>query len=332
MSATASRILSATHLVFGGIAADRLAQLGAVNVVCANDCLILGPSRLNVVEHVRVRSAWWGASSEEGDRLYASDVRWEPPVVLWLSASPGDSLNLWRACSWLRDRGLSERDTLIVELEPRPRRPGAVQRYKPFDCNESVDNYPDDVLTERLLRARPLPRARFSRGVDLWRRFVQANPLGFARRCAREVPQLWTLLSSFLPRLTPSGLRLSRFDELLLNVLSTEEWKTPVRVYVHDEAEWRALLCCTGDVWLPGRLDQWTKHGMNPAVERAVGPKPGNPMLSSIYRLTERGMQLRERLPQLADAPRLPVGGAEAYAPESPWVLWGDGRLVANES
>src|SRR4051812_13032497 len=107
MSATASMVLSATHLIFGGIAADRLAQLGAVNVVCAHDCLILGPSRRNVVEHVRARAAWWGISTEEWDRLYASDVRWEPPVVVWVSASPCDSLNLWRACSWLRDRRLS---------------------------------------------------------------------------------------------------------------------------------------------------------------------------------------------------------------------------------
>jgi hypothetical protein len=51
-------------------------------------------------------------------------------------------------------------------------------------------------------------------------------------------------------------------------------------------------------------------------------------MTSSVYRLAERGMQLRSRLPQLADAPRLPVGGAEAYAPEAPWVLLDDGRLV----
>jgi hypothetical protein len=51
-------------------------------------------------------------------------------------------------------------------------------------------------------------------------------------------------------------------------------------------------------------------------------------MLSHVYRITERGMQLRAGLPQLADAPRLPVGGAEAYGPEAPWVVLDDGRLV----
>jgi hypothetical protein len=215
---------------------------------------------------------------------------------------------------------------LIVELEARPRRQGAVQRYEPFDCNENVADYPDDVLTERLARARPLSRAHFSRAVDLWHRFVQANPIGFARRCARYAPKLWTLLSSFLPRLTPSSLRLSRFDELLLGALSTEEWKTPVRVFGHDDAEWRALLCCTGDAWLPGQLDQWTEHGINPAVERAPGPKADRPMLSSVYRLTERGATLRTGLERLDAAPPLPVGGATAYG--APWVLLDDGRLL----
>jgi hypothetical protein len=41
-------------------------------------------------------------------------------------------------------------------------------------------------------------------------------------------------------------------------------------------------------------------------------------MVSSVDRLTKRGRQIRRELPQLADAPRLPVSGAEAYAPEAP--------------
>ncbi len=322
----ASMILSATHLVFGAIAADRLAQLGAVNVVCANDRLVLGPSRRDVAEHVRARSAWWGIPPEAWDRLYAPDVRWERPIVVWTSASTADTLNLWRACSRLQEQGLSERDVLVIRFEPAPRRPGAVRRHERFECSESLGDFSDEILLNRLSRARPFSRARFARAVDLWRRFVQPNPLGFARRCAREAPDVWALLSSFFPRVTPSGLRLSRFDEQLLNVLSMEEWKTTVRLYANDDEEWQALLCCTGDVWLPGHLDRWTEHGPTPAVERAPGPRPDVRMKEHVYRLTERGARLRAGLERLTDAPPLPIGGTEAYG--APWAVRDDGRLV----
>ncbi|WP_438023628.1 hypothetical protein [Sorangium sp. So ce233] len=52
-------------------------------------------------------------------------------------------------------------------------------------------------------------------------------------------------------------------------------------------------------------------------------------MLSKVYRLTERGMRLRDKgLDQLTDAPALPIGGTEAYAPSAPWVLLDNGRLA----
>lgn len=127
------------------------------------------------------------------------------------------------------------------------------------------------------------------------------------------------------------GARL-RPDELILAILS-EEWQTPVAVFVHKSqagVELRQLFTCIGDLSLPDRLNQWADHGSSPAVERAPGPRqPENPMLSSVYRLSEREFQLREvGLSQLTDAPPLPVGGIEAYASGSPWVLLEDGRLV----
>lgn len=51
-------------------------------------------------------------------------------------------------------------------------------------------------------------------------------------------------------------------------------------------------------------------------------------MHASVYRLTKHGKQMRERLTDLGDAPRLPVAGAEAYAPEAPWVVREDGGLI----
>jgi hypothetical protein len=103
-----------------------------------------------------------------------------------------------------------------------------------------------------------------------------------------------------------------------------------VDVYISDTIQqYREFFFCVGDLGMARRLAAWAEHGARPAVEGAPGPRgPENLMLSSVYRLTKRGKELRVQLPELADAPRLPVGGAEAYAPEAPWVLRYDGRLT----
>lgn len=334
---------SATHVAFDSFTAERLLEIGALNVVRASDRLIIGPSRRDSLEHARARKAWWGSSGDEDgkewDRLYSPDVRWELPVVLWVSASLHERVNLWRTCSWLRHLGIPHRDVLIVEFDPVPPRGIPEEPLPPFDCTESVGQYPDKVLLDRLEKARPWPRARYDRAVRLWDRYADENPLPFVRSCARgvrafpELAPLWMLLSRFFPRRTlEGGLRLSRFDELLLTVLSPTEWQTPVAVFVHKSEAGlglRHLLSCTGDLFLPDRLEQWTDHGSSPAVERAVGPKPGLPLNSFVYRITERGMRLREEgLKQLTDAPSLLMAGTEAYAPSSPWVLLDDGQLA----
>src|SRR5262249_32270941 len=125
------------------------------------------------------------------------------------------------------------------------------------------------------------------------------------------------------------SLHLSRYDELLLQALSAR-WKTPVKVYISDTIQqYREFFACVGDVTMTNRLMAWAEHDAGASVERAPRPRgPDYPMLSSVSRLTKRGKPLRARLPDLADAPRLPVGGAEAYAPEAPWVLRHDGRLA----
>jgi hypothetical protein len=145
-----------------------------------------------------------------------------------------------------------------------------------------------------------------------------------------ELGPLWSFLSRFFPRRDAGGaLLLSRYDDLLLRALS-REWQDPGKVYVGDVIQQRSeFLSCSGDAAMADRLAAWAKHDGSSAVEGA--PVPGKEdlaMRSHVYRLTERGMQLRAGLPQLADAPRLPVGGAEVYAPEAPWVVLDDGRLV----
>ena len=331
-------LLSATHVAFDSATTERLVQLGATNVVRASDCLIIGPSRRKALEHALARQVWWN-SAEEWDRLYSPKVRWEPPVVLWVSASIVDRVNLWRTCSWLRHVGLATRDVLILEFDAIPPRGTPEEPLPSFECTASVADHSDKVLLERLAQARPWSAARYDRAVSLWDKYTDGDPSRFVKSCLRgvkrfqELAPLWTFLSCLFPRKTAEGaLRLSRFDELLLTILSGE-WQTPVDVFVHKSQaglELRQLLSCTGDLFLTVRLDQWAAHGSSAAVERAAGPKPpDNPMLSSVYRLTARGIQLREAgLEQLTNAPALPVAGTEAYGSGAPWVVLEDGRLV----
>jgi hypothetical protein len=333
---SATFLQSATHVAFDAATVDRLLQIGATNVVRTSERLIIGPNRRDPVEHARARRAWWD-SSEAWDQLYSSDVHWNLPIVLWVSANIDERVNLWRTCSWLRRAGIVYRDVLILEFGPEVWSSRARAPKPQFECTGSVAHHSNEHLSERLAQAHAWPRARYDRAVSLWDRYVDANPLRFAQTCARglngfpELAGLWAFLSSFFPRRSAEGaLLLSRFDELLLTVLSTE-WATPVSLFV-DRSQpgeaLRQLLYCTGDVFLPRRLAHWADHDQSAAVERSTGSMPSNPMKAFVYRITERGMRLRAGVGQLTDAPSLPVAGTEAYLPSAPWALLEDGRLA----
>ncbi|WP_437589948.1 hypothetical protein [Sorangium sp. So ce1000] len=335
-------IRTATHVAFDAPTAEQLLRIGATRVVLASDRLLTGPSRPSPLEHVRQRQIWW-SSDELWDSLYSSETRWELPVVTWVSSSLHERVNLWRACSWLRDLGLACDDILILELEPvvRSRARSHEGSKRPFDCSHSVSDHPDEALLARIEKARPWPPERYARAVRLWNSYVDEDPLPFVESCSAgdksfpELAPLWAFLSSFFPRrTTEAALRLSRFDEITLSRL-LPEWQTPAGVAAQKSETlvdmWH-LLFCTGDLFLPRRLEHWADHDSSAAVERGPGPKPpgaGYPMLSSVYRLTERGTRLRdEGLDQLTDAPSLPIAGTEAYSASAPWVLLEDGRLA----
>ncbi|WP_437763140.1 hypothetical protein WME77_34565 [Sorangium sp. So ce764] len=344
-------LLRATHVTFDTPATERLVQLGAKSIVRASERLIIGPCRRDPLEHVRTREAWCASfedrrnvddAGQKWDRLYSSDVDWKPPVVVWVSMGLHQRVNLWRTCSWLRHLGIPCSDVLIVEFEPvygTMKRFPEPPRIPPFDCSASVAHHPDDILLDRLDKARPWPVERYDRAVRLWESYADENPLPFVESCARgvegfpELGPLWGLLSHFFPRRSPEGaLRLSRLDELILSILS-EEWQTPVRVFCNRTPlglDLRDLGSCTGDLFVEDRLAQWAMHASNAAVERAPGPKPpGHRMLSNVYRLTDHGQRLRDiGLDQLTDAPSLPVAGIDAYSASAPWVLLEDGRLA----
>lgn len=331
-----SELLGATHVAFSAGMPERLLRIGASRVAHKFDCLLVGPSRRDIEEHVRVRKLWWN-SSEQWDP-FLSELRWEPPVVLWASASLRERVDLWKTCSWLRRVGVARHDVLVLEFDSAASVGTIDGPLSPFDCSSSVAHHPDEVLLERLDKASSWSCERYERAVCLWDQYVDENPLPFVESCVRgvegfpELAPLWTLLSCFFPRRTTEGaLRLSQFDELLLMLLSTE-WQTPLSVCSQKSRRIATLwefLDCTGDLFLPRRLEHWVTHGADAVVERAPGPNPDEPMKSFVYRLTERGIQLRDKgLDQLTDAPSLPIAGTEAYSTSAPWVLLEDGRLA----
>ncbi|WP_437578301.1 hypothetical protein [Sorangium sp. So ce887] len=331
---------NATHVAFDTPTAEQLLRMGASSVVPASDCLVIGPSRQDAEEHARAREMFW-ASSEKFDRLHSSEICWKPPVVLWASSSVHERLNLWRACSWLHQVGISYDEVTVIDFAPLAISRELDEPAPMFECTDSVSDRSDAILLERLDKAQSWPRERYDRAAQLWAMYADADPRPFVESCARgvegfpELASLWALLSCFHARRTPDGrLLLSRFDELLLELLS-EEWRTPLAVFCHKSqqgTELRGFLSYTGDLFLVDRLNHWADHDASAAVERAPGPKPPNagyPMLSEVYRLTERGMRLRDKgLDQLTDAPSLPIAGTEAYSPSTPWMLLEDGRLA----
>lgn len=334
VSVIAVDIASATHIVFEPRVADRIASLGATNAVVDSDCLLVGPSRTGTSEHVLARQAWWGSFVDP----ISADNKTGLMVVVWVSSTNlRERVGLWRVCGRLHECGIPREDIVVVELDPPFRGLDARESAVPTWCSASKL----DTLPARLSEARPWPRERYRRAVRLWSQYTAADPRRLAQSCARgvegfpELAALWALLSSFFPRRTADGaLRLSRFDELLMTILS-ENWQTPLAVVSRDMRSgmdlWR-MLSCTGDLFLPRRLEHWADHSLGAFVERAPGPKPpdaGYPMLSEVYRLTERGMRLRDKgLDQLTDAPSLPIAGTEAYSASAPWVLLEDGLLA----
>lgn len=328
---------SAIHLALDPFTPDRLAVIGVTDVVRVSECLVVGPCALDPAENARLRHAYWtpwGSDPDEMDRLYALDIRWDRPVVVWVSSSATEKLNLWRILHYLQLRGVARQDVHVIETVPRVR---AEPSPLPIDCTASVTDHPDEVLRAHLAQAKPWPGERYNRAVQLWEAFVDPDPSRFAHLCAHnvegfpELSALWILLSCYYPRRGMDGaLRLSVFDTLAFAALSAEAWQSSTEIFVQPSEAGLALrnfLSCTGDLHLPERLDRWVQHGPDAAVERATGPRPQGAMTDFIYRLTARGERLREQgLVSLSEAPSFALAGCEAYA--SPWILLDDGALA----
>lgn len=196
VSAFAVDIASATHAVFESRVADRIASLGATNVVVDSDCLLVGPSRVGTSEHALARQAWWGSFVGP----IGADSKIGLVVVVWVSSTNlRERVGLWRVCSRLRERGIPRKDIVVVELDPPFRGLDTRESAVPTWCSVSELV----TLPARLSEARPWPGERYRRAVRLWSQYTAADPRPLAHSCARgvegfpELAPIWALFSSF---------------------------------------------------------------------------------------------------------------------------------------
>jgi hypothetical protein len=110
-------IHDATHVAFDMPTVDRLSKLGAMNVVRASGRLIVGPNRLEPEEHARVRAGFFGSPDGDGDQLDSSEVRWQPPVAVWLSGSLQERVSLWRVLHRLHALGIPHPNVFPIDVE-----------------------------------------------------------------------------------------------------------------------------------------------------------------------------------------------------------------------
>jgi hypothetical protein len=163
----------------------------------------------------------------------------------------------------------------------------------------------------------------------LWKLWCRRSPTAFSRFCAAGsrlhplISDLSRFHAGFFPRLSGDRLLLARFDELLLQMLS-QEWSTPVQVYVkamNTDSELDAWISHTGDLYVMARLHAWFHHTKGRIVERRQEYHPrGSEMLQWSFRWHPGGEAILEALPSLDVGPPVEIGGAVAYDPDHPWV------------
>lgn len=290
-----------------------------------NDNLLLGPSSTDASRHQALRARYWKISPFPD---LEHDIG---PLCVYLPPTACGLLTSCRLCSLAMHQ---RREILVVDLGAKPpaRPAGGVGAEPPSP--ESLDPAPEAVFDAEALLQRGPPPARWSEteaalAATVWALWCRRSPTAFSRFCATG-SRLHPLISDLsryhagtFPRLAGEGLRLARFDELLLRQLSGE-WSTPVQLFVKAMkagSELEAWISHTGDMAIAARLQAWFRHTRGRIVERRR-EHPANPsdMTQWSFRWHPGGEAILERLPSLSAAPPVRIGGAVAYDPDRPWV------------
>lgn len=330
------RFQDAVHVVHGHSAAGTTYQLAKPRptVIPLVDNLVGGPCSTDADAHAELRLEFWrawelGASPgkkrkqdwSEGDfherHLLAELAQHErKPVVLWWAPTLPVCLSWW----WVLD--VLERHRL-----PRQRfwtaRPIMPHREPGFE-QAPIGTCPASGFVDGLRLVRPLSVKLARAGAVLWRSFAGPSPLRFQKTCEAkaaifpEMPHVLQALAKFFPRGRETGrrnVRLADVDQTLFNALQPTEWLIPARLFLRDGV--MGLMSLLGDHWIPWRLEQWVQHRPNEAVfERKRAFRSRNPFIAFAYRLTRKGVQVRDDgLTEVSEAPSLHMGGWKIYDP-----------------
>ncbi|AUX46613.1 uncharacterized protein SOCE26_081190 [Sorangium cellulosum] len=162
----------------------------------------------------------------------------------------------------------------------------------------------------------------------LWRLWCRRSPVALSRFCASggalhpQLANLGRYHAGHFPRQAGQKLMLSRFDELLLGQLS-REWITPVKLFtsgMRARSGLHAWLSQLGDLYLPRRLLEWSRHDDGRIVECQEHPEKTSELSRWSFRWRAGGEVILDALPDLLSAPPVAIGGAVAYDAERPWV------------
>ncbi|WP_437933276.1 hypothetical protein [Sorangium sp. So ce341] len=314
---TTRSALGMVHVAIGRIAQSELKKTVSP-VVVEDDNLLLGPSSADPARHRAVRSRYWGSepSAELNEELARPDG---PPICVALPPTVSGLLSFCRICASGLER---RRAVFIVDL-------GSHAVPFPQGCDPAEELYFDVAEALRrnpsMIRCSELELALLA---TLWKLWCRRSPVAIARFCASggtlhpQLANLGRYLAGYFPRQSGGDLLLSRLDELLLRQLS-REWITPTKVFTNALRENQGLhawLAHIGDLFVPKRLLEWSRHGDGRSVERKEHPEKPSEMNRWSFRWRAGGEAILDALPSLRDAPPISIGGAVAYDADRPWV------------
>lgn len=238
------------------------------DLIVVDDTPGIGPCRSDPEQHRQLRRSYWLAEEEifspRRRRLRKKDrsdflrtfTGWSPSaktlfhtrgfaealnhfsskrrVILWTTRDWTDRLVLW----WLLDaidRSHIDRSRFSIAQASSPDAPTDSRQPNP----DRLACIPARNLRIAFDNRRLLSRKTLSEGARLWRKFCRASPKVFdaARRRGSEVfPDLTAIAEwhgLWFPRrdTRSAKIRLSEFDEIILEGFSSEEWRTPLDVH-----------------------------------------------------------------------------------------------------
>jgi hypothetical protein len=288
------------------------------------DHWLVGPALPDPEAHALARCDYWGLQGQARARLVrsyrevAEALGAHDRVVVWASRPSNDFVASLAFCAWRLLRGPSELDIWSVVLGAAAEDLGGSEI-----ASGPVRVTPAEVR-RRAEDLHPLPSARVRELAAHWSRLSGDAPILAGGNPPDELRALGNYQAGFFPRSESRGLVLSRFDELLLSSVG-DEWAAPVDVFVRKGTagdELRKWLRLTGDVFLALRLAQWATHGGADAALESEPLQPDNVMRAARYRLSQAGRGLvNDGLGDITRGAPMPVWGATAFDPGSPWLV-----------